>query len=323
MKKALIDVPVLLLFFVRPDTFRKVFEQVKEARPSKLFLFQDGAREGRPGDAEKIEECRKIAEDIDWECEVHTYYSEKNLGCDPAEYTAISWAFESVDRLIILEDDDVPSQSFFPFCTELLEKYKDDNRIHMIAGLNHLEDVSSEISESYFFSKAISIWGWATWKREWEKCDLTFDYLRNNQYRKQILDNIEPKSWAKFQIKRSERTYTQFKEHGTVYSYELLNAMTMHLNSSYSIVPIKNMISNIGVTGDSTHNVNDIRKLPKGIRWIFNMKRYELEFPLKHPKYVMENKEYRRKTFSKMARNNKLKQFYRSVESKIRRMVIR
>lgn len=128
MKKALIDVPVLLLFFVRPDTFRKVFEQVKEARPSKLFLFQDGAREGRPGDAEKIEECRKIAEDIDWECEVHTYYSEKNLTCDHAEYTAISW--------------------------------------------------------------------------------------------------------AKFQLARAEKTYNQFKENGTIYSWELMNAMAMHLNSS-------------------------------------------------------------------------------------------
>ena len=322
MKKALIDVPVLLLFFVRPDTFRKVFEQVKEARPSKLFLFQDGAREGRPGDAEKIEECRKIAEDIDWECEVHTYYSEKNLTCDHAEYTAISWAFKYVDRLIILEDDIIPSQSFFRYCYELLEKYINDSRIQMIAGLNHLDDSSRTVSESYFFSKVISVWGWATWKEKWERCDTSFDYIKHEEFRKLILDNIQPKSWAKFQLARAEKTYNQFKENGTIYSWELMNAMAMHLNSSYAIVPVKNMISNIGITEDSTHNVNDIRKLPKGIRWIFNMKRYELEFPLKHPKYVMENKEYRRKTFSKMARNNKLKQFYRKVEGKIRRIII-
>ena len=121
----------------------------------------------------------------------------------------------------------------------------------------------------------------------------------------------------------SRKDYKQLQEKGTIYSWELMNDMAMHLNSAYAIVSVKNMISNIGVTEGSTHNIDDIRKLPKGIRWIFNMKRYELEFPLKYPKYVMENKEYRRKTFSKMARNSKIKQFYRKVEGRILRIVIR
>lgn len=323
MKNSLVNVPVLLLFFVRPETLQYVFEKVKEARPSKLFLFQDGARDGKEGDIKKIEECRKIVEEIDWECEVHRNYSDTNLTCDHAEFSAITWAFQYVDRLVILEDDVLPNSCFFSYCAELLERYKNDERVHMIAGLNHLEDCSDIVDESYFFSKVISIWGWATWKSEWEKCDLSFNYLKDEKIRRLILENIEPKSWAKAQIKRASVAERQYLERGTIYSFEVLNAMAMHLNSSYSIVPVQNMISNIGLSSESVHSVDNIKKLPKGIRWIFNMKQYEMQFPLKHPQYMLENKEYRKKTFSKMARDNKIKLLYRKIDSKLRRMIIK
>ena len=156
-------------FFSRPNCFAKVFEQVKMARPSKLFLYQDGPRENNHNDVKGIAECRKIAEAIDWECEVQTFYQEKNVGCDPSEFLAQKWAFSHVDKCIILEDDDVPSQSFFPYCKELLDKYENDDRINMICGMNNLETVDSPYS--YLFSTTGSIWGWATWKRivdSWE-----------------------------------------------------------------------------------------------------------------------------------------------------------
>ena len=133
------DIAVLLLFFNRADTFRQVFEAVKEARPSKLFLYQDGPRGER--DMAGIEACRAIVSDenIDWECEVHRMYQEKNYGCDPSEYISQKWAFSIVDKCMVLEDDDVPSQSFFPFCKEMLDKYENDERISMISGFNTAE----------------------------------------------------------------------------------------------------------------------------------------------------------------------------------------
>ena len=128
-KPAKIDVAVLMLFFNRPDHFQQVFDEVRKARPSKLFLYQDGPRGER--DMPGIEACRQIASDenIDWECEVHRAYQEKNQGCDPSEYLSQKWAFSIVDKCIVLEDDDVPSQSFFPFCKEMLDRYEHDDRI--------------------------------------------------------------------------------------------------------------------------------------------------------------------------------------------------
>ena len=156
MTKNTIDVPVMILFFTRQDTLKKVFDSVKEAKPQKIFLFQDGPRNEK--DMEKILECRKVVEDIDWDCEVYRNYSDKNLGCDKSQVAAFKWAFGIVDRLIFLEDDCVPAQSFYPFCQCLLEKYQYDQRAHMICGMNHVGDYSDEINEDYLFAKTPTIW---------------------------------------------------------------------------------------------------------------------------------------------------------------------
>lgn len=316
------DVSVLLLFFIRPDTLKKVFESVAEAKPKRLFLFQDGPR--NENDMAKILECRSIVEKIDWDCEVYRYYSDKNLGCDNSQYIALKWAFEKTESLILLEDDCVPSQSFYPFCQKLLEKYKDDERIHMICGMNHIGDYSDEVCEDYLFAKTPTIWGWATWKRAWENWDLSFEYLDDENTIERAFENIHPQKWANFQIERAKKTRDIYVETGRVSSFELLNAMAMHMQSAYAIIPTKNMISNVGISEGSVHNVGDIRLVPKGMRRIFNMKTYEIDTEnIKHPKYVVENQVYRKKLFDIMGRNNKFKAICWKVESKLRRMFLK
>ena len=177
---AKIDVAVLMLFFNRPDNFLKVFDEVKKARPAKLFLYQDGARGER--DVPGIEACRQIASDenIDWECEVHRSYQTKNQGCDPSEYLSQKWAFSMVDKCIVLEDDDVPSQSFFPFCKEMLDRYEHDERIAMIAGFNE-DEITPDCEDSYFFTSIFAIWGWASWRRVVDKWEGDYGFLRDKQ----------------------------------------------------------------------------------------------------------------------------------------------
>lgn len=315
------DVSVLLLFFIRPDTLEKVFDSIAEAKPKKLFLFQDGAR--NENDLPKIEACRKIVENITWDCEVYRNYCLENLGCDHSQYVALKWAFEKTDSLILLEDDCVPSQSYYPFCEKLLKKYKDDQRVHMICGMNHMGDSSKYVNEDYLFTKTPTIWGWATWKRAFELWDTEFSYLDDEKMYERIYENIKPKKWASFQIARAEKTCDNLKKKGKISSFELLNAMAMHLNSSYAIVPTKNMISNIGISEGSVHNVSNVKYVPKGMRRIFNMKIHKIDTEnLIHPKYVVENVLYRKQLFDIMGRNNKFKLLWWKVESKLRRMFL-
>lgn len=313
-KKSKIDVAVLILFFNRPELLKKVFEQVKIARPSKLYLFQDGAREGREDDAINVQKCREVVSDIDWECEVHTNYCEKNNGCDPSEYLAQKWMFETEEMGIVLEDDDVPSQSFFPFCKELLEKYKDDTRINIICGMNNCE-VSEHCPYDYLFSISGAITGWASWKRvidEWdEKIPFVYDDYAIEQFKNRYSNQINPDSHVKRYLKHNA---------SGIAHYESIMGSNALMQSRLNIVPKKNLISNIGNVGESTHGVADINLLPKGIRRIFNMKTYDYEFPLKHPPYVIEDLVFLKKIYRIMGKGHPIVSYYRLFESVFYRM---
>ncbi len=247
MKPSLVDVPVLILFFNRPQQLSQVFEQVRKARPSKLFLYQDGPRGER--DLPGIKACREVVDQIDWECEVHRKYQEKNYGCDPSEYISQKWAFSMVDKCIVLEDDDVPSVSFFTFCKEMLDRYEQDTRITMIAGFNN-EEITPDVPYDYFFASTFSIWGWASWKRVIDQWDEHYTFLEDT-----------------FNMQQLEQLMKERK------------------------------FNNLGATADSTHFAGSVHTLPKGYRRIFTMKRYEVEFPLKHPRYVIENVAYKKAVY--------------------------
>lgn len=315
MEKAKIDIPVLILFFNRPALLQKVFEQVKAARPSKLYLFQDGARPGRPDDVVNVQKCREVVEDIDWECEVHRNYQEKNNGCDPSEYLSQKWMFETEEMGIILEDDDVPSQSFFPFCKELLEKYKDDQRINMICGMNNT-GVSENCPYDYLFSTYETIWGWATWKRVIDEWTETVEFVENTYTTRQFSLLYKNKREGDKLIER----YKKCNESGIAYYEAILTANAL-CQSRLNIVPKKNMISNMGFTGESTHGAASLDVLPKSMRRIFNMKTYEYEFPLKHPSFVIEDIDYLTQVNRIMGIGHPVLHFSRRAESVFRRMV--
>lgn len=289
MKKALVDVAVLILFFNRPNQLSQVFEQVKKARPSRLFLYQDGPRSEK--DLPGIEACRRIVADIDWECEVHRNYQSENAGCDPSNYRAQRWAFSLADKCIVFEDDSIPSVSFFRFCKELLDKYENDTRISMIAGFNN-EEVTPDVPYDYFFASTFSIWGWASWRRVIDQWDESYSFLDDSFSMKQLKALIDTRRYRKDFIYMCRR----HREHGKPY-YETIFHASILFSSGLSIVPTRNMINNLGATADSVHFGNSIYTLPRGYRRIFTMKRFEVDFPLKHPRHVIEHVPYKESVY--------------------------
>lgn len=315
MHNSKIDVAVLLIFFNRPNTFAKVFEQVKIARPHKLFLYQDGARDGVAGDKAAVEQCRRIAGEIDWECEVHQNYQRGNHGCDPSEYMAQKWAFGLVDKCIVLEDDDVPSQSFFPFCKELLDRYENDERINMICGMNHM-GVYEGTAYDYLFSYGGSITGWASWGRVVRGWTEDYPLLADPASTKKFVEANR----HKYDMRKYIATAAKHRKSGKAH-YESILSYHMFANHSINIVPKYNLISNIGNNSEGgTHAVRAERLLPKGIRKIFSMKTYEYSFPLNHPGFVMEDVEFKRRLDRIMGNGYPLVKLYRKWESRFLRI---
>lgn len=269
------NTPVLFLVFNRPDTTKRVFQKIKEAKPPRLYVAADGPRKGREGEAEKCEEVRQIATNVDWTCEVKTLFRDENLGCKNAVSGAIDWFFEKEEMGIILEDDCLPNQSFFFFCEELLEKYKTDKRIWHIGGYKYQSSGADKFS--YNFSRYTHVWGWATWKRAWKYYDVD---LKKYKKHKHTLENYDFFHRKKDYLKRKK--VLEKVVSGKLDTWDYQWNFCVRINNGLAIRPSKNLVENIGFREDATHTKHN--KVESNIK-------ASIKFPLQHPDIFMANRE--------------------------------
>ena len=276
---------VALIFFNRPSTLQQVFDKIKQAKPPKLFLIQDGPRNEQ--DIVKIQECRKVVSNIDWDCEVITDYAEENLGCGVRPQSGITNALKQVDKLIILEDDCVPELSFFQYCEELLEKYENDERIAYISGLNHFEEWDFG-GASYGFTKTGAIWGWATWRRAWARYDYAVSEINNEYIQKLLKSNMID---AEKRIGVWKETNQLVMKNQKISYWDWQWGFVKYSQSQYVIVPQYNLICNIGTGVDSTH-AQTAKATHKKYKDYNHMPTKTIDFPLTHPKHMLCSKDY-------------------------------
>lgn len=155
---------IVFLIFNRPEETARTFAAIKAARPSTLLVVADGPRLDRAGEQELCARTRTVIDGVDWPCEVLRNFADANIGCGRRVSSGLDWAFSQVDEAVILEDDCLPDPSFFPYCDELLERYRTDERIMMVSG-NNFQNGASRTWDSYYFSRLPHCWGWATWRR--------------------------------------------------------------------------------------------------------------------------------------------------------------
>lgn len=276
----MLQTPVLLIVFNRPHTTKRVFEAVRNAQPSKLFIAADAPRPEKVGEKEKCEEVRSIVSDIDWDCEVKTLFRIENKGCGLGPAEAITWFFEHVDQGIILEDDCLPSKDFFRFCSELLSQYANDSRVMMISGTNALGSWKDDI-QSYHFSILGGIWGWATWKRAWKFFDYRIENWANEEVKNRVKDILIDENLYLHRSKVYDHTLAGQNVDWWDYQWGFARVT----QSGLSIVPSRNLITNIGFGEDATHTKDRFSDLA-------NFKTYPLDFPLKTPNYLMVDRDF-------------------------------
>ena len=238
----MINTPVVFLIFNRYETASEVFEQIRKAKPRKLFVVADGPRASKPGEKALVDKTRSIIDGVDWECELYTNFSDVNLGCDKRVVSGINWAFEYVDRAIILEDDCCPTMQFFEFCQEMLNRYECDKRIAYISGSVSIKGFKCQ--HDYFYSYFGDTWGWATWKDRWNRFEYgTEEFERKKQnYMKGVFSEKYRLSW----IRDVER---HFEKQSFPWDYIWL----IDTSEQLKIVPSVNLTRNIGFSADSTH----------------------------------------------------------------------
>jgi hypothetical protein len=276
----MLNTAVALIVFRRPALTMRVLDAVAQVKPRKLLVIADGPRPDHLEDHELCAATRAVIERVDWECEVIKNYSDVNLGCGRRPATGISWVFEQVPEAIILEDDCVPHPTFFRFCEELLERYREDERVMHIAGSTYRRD-ALPTPHSYFFSQWNGAWGWATWRRAWRYFDPAvrlWPQLEKTSWLADLLESeVAMRYWADVFTAAYERQ-------GDIDYWDHQWTFACWAHSGLSITPRDNLVSNVGCNADATHTLweND----PNG-----NIPIREVTFPLAHPPNVLQSRE--------------------------------
>ena len=276
--------PVMICGFTRPDTLGKVFAAVREAKPKKLYLVLDAPREGRPGDVAPNEECKRIFEGVDWPCDVVRDYATINMGCGKRMTSAITNVFDHEETAIILEDDCVPHPSFFRFCEELLERYKDDTRVGMIAAAceHFRKDQMDFHGDSYYFDRMSTTGaGWATWRRAWRLHDPSLKTVPR-MIECNVTENIFPK---RSQARRWAREIMTLYD-GTRNTWAGAWATTLYRENFLVAHSVANPVINIG-QGKSSRPGADGDAFPLPVDFVKEPE--EIAFPLRHPVSMIPN----------------------------------
>lgn len=278
--------PILYVVFNRLDVVKKTFPIIVKQKPRKLFITADGPRnkEGK----RKTDSVREyILKNIDWKCEVKTRFLDKNLGCKDGVSSGVDWFFKNVEQGIILEDDCVPNDSFFKFSEEMLNKYRNNQKVFSVSGYNYLEKL--KIKESYYFSKYFECLGWSSWKNRWFAQDKTLkDYLtdvKSGKFKKIIKSLIE-----RILLKKKFRDNLT----GKIGAWDHSFAYSHFKNNGICIKPKLNLVENIGFNKDSTHTSGNFID-----NKFYCIRKFDLKFPLVHSKNTGINKKLSRKEFNK------------------------
>ncbi|MBZ8180247.1 glycosyltransferase family 2 protein [Oscillatoria salina] len=273
-----LNTPVAMIIFNRPQTTEKVFEAIRQAKPPKLLVIADGPRADKPGEAEKCAATRAIIDRVDWDCEVLKNYSDLNLGCGKRPATGLDWVFDTVEEAIVLEDDCLPDPTFFRYCEELLDRYRYDERIMTICGLN-IQFGRQRTDYSYYFSRYNHCWGWASWRRAWQHFDYELNLWPEIRDKNLLIDILGDARAAKVWSHTFELTYTEKRDW-----WDFQWTFANWVQGGLAILPAVNLISYIGYNEDATHTTEARSQYN-------NLTTEAMSFPLKHPPYVVRNLE--------------------------------
>lgn len=262
--------PVVLMIFRRPDLTRQVLDAIRTVKPMTLLVIADGPRHSE--EAVLCQEARAVIDQVDWPCTVLKNYSDENRGARRRISSGLDWVFDQVEKAIILEDDCLPHPSFFPYCEELLERYREDLRIGSISGDN-FQDGQQRGTGSYFFTNYFHGWGWATWKRAWCHYDhemAQWPVCRDEDQLSRVLDEPhEVNYWTEFLDVLSQQ--------GVPDAWDYIWMWTGWMQGMLTLQPNVNLVSNIGFGAGATNTMKESVILSRPLEAIG---------PLTHPSTV-------------------------------------
>ncbi len=274
----MLQVPVCLLIFNRPELTRKTLEVVRQTKPTTLMVVADGHRPNRAGETEKCEETRQVLNEIDWDCKIIKNYSDVNLGCAKRVSSGLDWTFSLTDRAVILEDDCLVNSTFFDFAARLLDYHSEDQRVMSICAQN-VQFGRERTNDSYYFSLYQHCWGWATWQRAWQHFDFEMSLWPEVRDKNLLFEILKSPRAVKYWTHIFQSTYS-----GKIDSWYYRWMFACWMQNGLSILPARNMVSKIGFGEDATHTTTSAENSQHAA-----MTTSSMELPLRHPPHIVQH----------------------------------
>jgi len=299
-------IAVLFLVFNRPEAVRSSLAAIRMYRPVRLYIAADGPRPTVLGEKNLAQAARKAAEQVDWPCRVERLYRDSNLGCRLAVSGALDWFFQQEECGIVIEDDVVAAPDFFPFCERLLDRYRHEPRIRMVAGMNYAPN--QRLWTSYFFSRYFPIWGWASWRRAWLEYDRDLTAWRRPRARKELASICPNKSMASYYASMFDAFVSQDIDTWDIqWAYSCLRA------GGLAAIPRVNLTANIGVEGTRASGVpSSFHMLPTG--WLNG-------YRLRHPTRIAVDRRQERAVITAIVRGSGVQSYLDRIFSRTRRVL--
>lgn len=287
-------IPVALILFKRSEGPKRILEVIAKVQPAKIYLLSDEGRDEK--EKEIVKKCREeVEEAITWPCEVIKYYAEKNRGVFENIGLGAKFVFEHEEQAIFLEDDNLPALSFFQYCQELLEKYKDEEKILWICGTNYLEMYENPHHDSYMFTQHLLPCGWASWRDKFMKYYDFYFKTATRKSLKSLRKSYQNKALYKQQLQSVKREIQRYEKEGRFASWDYQIMYSLRHYGLYGISPCYNQIMNIGVDGMTTHGKDGQPADQTMTDRFCNVPCHNLSFPLVHPEEIKVDPIYEQK----------------------------
>lgn len=302
--------PICLFVYNRPEHFLKTINALLNAKlssQSEIFIFCDGKKV--EDNSDKIDEVRRIAEDIIGFKKINYEFSEQNKGLGKSIIYGVTKVLKEHESVIILEDDHVVHQYFLEYMNYYLNNYRNEKRVMHIGGFSR-NSYLQFLLPRVFFTRYMDCWGWATWRDRWQMLSLDYnlfsDYFSISYNEKKYNFN-----------KLDHHTYLE-KNKDEISTWAVFWHSTIAIHNGLCLMPRFSYVNNIGNDGSGSNEVVKIHEIASNF-----VKKFKPYFPVL--KETMLSELYIQDAYTKRSRKrfNRVKLMIHNVFANVRNFFIK
>lgn len=239
--------PVVVFAFNRIKTLKDCIKALlanSEAVTTDLFVFVDGPRANKEGEAEKVEAVRDYVKSISGFKSLTYHFSKSNKKLGPSIIAGVTEVINEYDKAIIVEDDLIVANNFLSYMNQGLDLYKNNEKVFSVCGYTNKVNRQADYPYDAYFCVRSSSWGWATWKDRWESVDWELKEWNAVEKKGKAFNH-----WGGSDCFKMLKDWKRGKNH----SWAIRFCFAEFVQNRLSLFPMKSLVNNAGFDGQGTN----------------------------------------------------------------------